>query len=153
MVAAFGLATEPEPGVLTIRDEAVQAVHLTLLRPDGSGKAGTERDKFAVGPVHSWPVMLAPPNDLLALAICEGIEDGLSLHEAAGYGVWAAGGASHLPALTERVPAYLDCLTVVADADPDGRRHAWQLVKALRSRGFHTEAFTLGVSDRERPAA
>jgi hypothetical protein len=36
MIAAFGLATEPEPGLLAIEPDAVMAVHLTKLRPDSA---------------------------------------------------------------------------------------------------------------------
>ncbi len=38
MIAAFGIATEPEPGVLAIADRDVTAVHLTKLTADGSQK-------------------------------------------------------------------------------------------------------------------
>ena len=29
--------------------ERIEGVHLTLLRPDGSGKVGTDRDKLMIG--------------------------------------------------------------------------------------------------------
>ncbi len=35
MIAAFGIANEPEPGVLAIDERAIRAVHLTKLTPDG----------------------------------------------------------------------------------------------------------------------
>jgi hypothetical protein len=41
LIAAFGMASEPEPGVLTIADANVRGVHLTRLATDGRGKAGT----------------------------------------------------------------------------------------------------------------
>ena len=84
MIAAFGLAREIEPGVLAIADDAVHGVHLTRLRPDGFGKAGTESDKIMIGSSLGCPIVLAPPNDLLGLAITEGIEDALSAHETPG---------------------------------------------------------------------
>jgi hypothetical protein len=37
MIAAFGLPTEPEPGMFSIVGMAVADVHLTRLLPDGSG--------------------------------------------------------------------------------------------------------------------
>ena len=43
MIAAFGLCDESEPGVI-IAPRDVTAVHLTLLRPDGSGKAEVEAE-------------------------------------------------------------------------------------------------------------
>jgi hypothetical protein len=72
MIAAFGLPEEPEPGQLTISSEALRGVHLTRLAPDGSSKAGSDADKIMVGRSAGSPIVLAPPNDLLGLAIAEG---------------------------------------------------------------------------------
>jgi hypothetical protein len=66
MIAAFGIPEEPEPGVLAISANEIRGVHLTRLKPDGSGKAGTERDKIMLGSSSGWPVGLAPASDLLA---------------------------------------------------------------------------------------
>jgi hypothetical protein len=132
MLAAFGMATEPEPGRIDIDAGDVCAVHITRLAPDGSGKAGTERDKIMVGLSAGSPIVLAPPNDGLGLAITEGIEDALSAHVATGLGAWAAGAASFLPALAPAIPAYVDCITILADDDADGRRHAAELARRLR---------------------
>jgi hypothetical protein len=109
------------------------------LEADGSAKAGTHNDKIMIGKSSGSPIVLAPPNDLLGLAITEGIEDALSVHEATGLGVWAAGAAGRLPALAERVPNYIDCVTVVADGDDTGRRNAERLATALRRAGFRAE--------------
>jgi hypothetical protein len=136
MIAAFGLADEPEPGSLHINEDAVMGVHLTLLRPDGSGKARIERNKIMVGPSAGFPIMLAPMNDLLGLAITEGVEDALSIRLATGLGAWAAGSASRMPALADAVPDCTDFITICADADDDGRRYAHQLAKSLHDRGM-----------------
>jgi Toprim domain len=145
MIAALGMAQEPEPGVLAIADDAVMAVHLTMLRPDGSDKAGIESAKIIVGRGASGsPICLAPPNDLLGLAITEGIEDALSIHEATGLGAWAAGSASRLPALAASVPSFVDTVTVAADDDGAGLRNAQQLCAALTKRGIHNEMRVLG---------
>jgi hypothetical protein len=105
MIAAFGLAHEIEPGVIAISDHAVTGVHLTRLLPDGSGKAEfddpDENAKITIGLSAGSPIVLAPPNDLLGLAISEGVEDGLSAHEATGLGAWAAGSAPRMPALAK----------------------------------------------------
>jgi hypothetical protein len=144
MIAAFGLAHEVEPGVIAIADKAVSGVHLTRLRPDGSGKATfedpDEQAKLMVGHSKGSPIVLAAPNDLLSLAITEGIEDGLSVHLETGLGVWAAGSASRMPALADVVPTYIDCVTVIADDDEDGRRHAAELVSRLQSKKIETRA-------------
>jgi hypothetical protein len=59
MIAAFGLATQPEPGRLAIADELVLGVHITRLAPDGSGKAGAEDDKITIGRCVGSPIVLA----------------------------------------------------------------------------------------------
>ena len=55
MIAAFTVPDEPEPGLLSVRDDTVRAVHLTLLKPDGSAKADTAPSKFIVGSPHGLP--------------------------------------------------------------------------------------------------
>ena len=136
MIAAFGMARETLPGDLVIDDAAIRGVHITSLKPDGSGKAGSDRDKIMVGKSVGSPIVLAPPNDGLGLAIAEGIEDALSIHEATGLGVWAAGSASRMPALATTIPDYINSITVVGDADDAGRKHSRALVEAL-AQGSH----------------
>jgi hypothetical protein len=131
MIAAFGLARETLPDVLAIHDSAVRGVHITRLTPDGSGKAETDRDKIMIGKSSGWPIVLAPINDGLGLAIAEGIEDALSLHEATGLGTWAAGSASRLPALAERIPSYVETVSIAADDDDVGMGNAEALGKII----------------------
>jgi hypothetical protein len=135
MIAAFGIAYEPEPGLLEIADIAVRGVHITRLAADGSGKAGTERDKIMLGSSIGYPIVLAPPNDLGCLAIAEGIEDALSVHDDTGLGVWAAGSASRLPALADVVPRYIEAVTITVDDDDVGRANADALAGRLLARG------------------
>jgi hypothetical protein len=86
-IAAFAVAEEMEPGVVAINDAAVRGVHITKLKLDGSSKADTERNKIIIAGCVGSPIVLAPVNDLLGLAIGAGIEDALST----GLGGWAAG--------------------------------------------------------------
>jgi hypothetical protein len=150
MIAAFGLAHEVEPSVIAIADTAVTGVHLTRLKPDGSGKATFEdpddNAKIMVGHSAGSPIVLAPPNDLLGLAITEGIEDGLSVREDTGLGVWTAGAANRMPALAAVVPSYIDCTTVVGDDDRDGRRFASDLADGIRARGVDARAIIATAS-------
>ena len=95
MISAFALPDEPGPGVVG-EPRNVQAVHLTLLRPDGTGKADVPQPKLMVGSPGPLPIVLAPVNDLLGLAITEGIETGLSVYAATGLGVWVAGAGDTL---------------------------------------------------------
>jgi hypothetical protein len=144
MIAAFGLCDEIEPGIIAAPRDVV-AVHLTLLKPDGSGKAEIDPDKIMIAGPSGSPIVIAPPNDLLGLAICEGIEDALSIHEATGLGAWAAGSAPHLGKLADAVPSYIDCVSVFVDDDADqqGERNAAQLAKQLKARGIFAEVLPL----------
>jgi hypothetical protein len=132
MLAAFGIMPEPEPGRIAVSDRALCGVHITRLALDGSGKAGTDRDKIMVGLSAGSPIILAPPNDLQGLAITEGIEDALSAHAGTSLGAWAAGAASRLPALVAAIPSYVECITILADGDPDGERLAAELARRLK---------------------
>jgi hypothetical protein len=126
MIAAFGLTLE-----------RITAIHLTRLKPDGSGKIAPREEmpsKLMVGPVNGQPIVLAEPNDLLGLAICEGIEDALTAHIALGLGAWAAGSASFMPKLADVVPDYITAVTIFAHPDKGGQDGAHELAAALRAR-------------------
>jgi hypothetical protein len=138
LIAAFGLCAEPEPGIIAAPSDVI-SVHLTLLKPDGSGKAEIAKPKLIVGGPGGKPITIAPPNDLLGLAICEGIEDALSVHEATGLGAWAAGSAGMMPALADAVPDYADCVSIYADANVAGQENAAKLAERLTARGIHAE--------------
>ena len=139
MIAAFAIPDEPEPGVLAApAPDRVAGVHLTRLQPDGSGKAD-DPAKIMVGRSTGSPIVLAPLNDLLGLAVVEGIETGLSIGDATGLGVWAAGAASRMPALADAVPHYVDCVTVVVEDDEAGRQHAPALLEDLGRCGIQAE--------------
>lgn len=143
MIAAFGIATEPEPGVIHMTVQALRGVHITRLAPGGRGKAGTETDKIMIGRSLGSPIVLAPANDLLGLTIAEGIEDALSVHEATGLGAWAAGAASRLPALADALPSYIESLTIMVDDDPDGRRYGRELGGLVERRGLEVRSILL----------
>lgn len=136
MLVPYGLADEPEPGILHIAERTITAVQLTLLKPDGSGKADVEKPKITIASPAGMPMVLAPPNDLLGLAICEGVEDALSVHQATGLGAWAVGGASFMPKIANAVPGYVEAVTVFAHADEAGQRGARELAEALVARGI-----------------
>ena len=145
MIAAFGLPHEIEPGVIDIADGALKGVHITRLLPDGSDRERGDQAKIMVAHSVGFPIVLAPPNDLLAISIAEGIEDALTVYEATGLGVWAAGSASRMPALAGVIPGYVECVNVVADDDPDGRRHAATLIDRIAARGIETRRVIANV--------
>ena len=91
-------------------------------------------------------------NDLMGLAITEGIEDALSVHQAAGLGVWAAGSAPFMPNLVAAIEdlatareydASPDCITIFVDDDDVGRRNARALAAALAKLSTRLAAATL----------
>jgi putative DNA primase/helicase len=135
LIAAFALTDEPEPGILG-KSQHVAAIHLTLLKPDSSGKAEVETPKLTIGSPLGKPIVLAPPNDLLGLGITEGIEDGLTVHEAMRFGAWAAGSAPFMPALADTVPDYIEAVTIYGHTDQAGRKGAFALAVALAKRGI-----------------
>jgi len=137
MIGAYGFPNEPEPGTLSIEASKIKGVQLTLLGPDGSGKAktGDGKSKITIGESIGTPVVVASPNDLLGLAIAEGIEDALSTHESMGVGAWSAGGCSRMPTLAVSVPEYIEFVIIAADADPDGLKYARLLNQNLSQRG------------------
>jgi hypothetical protein len=145
MIAAFGMAVETLPGELAIYDLAVRGIHLTKLKPDGSGKAGTDADKLTIGIGNNSPIWLAAVNDGCGLAICEGIEDALSVHAATGLGAWAAGTAGRLPAMAEHVPAYVEAVTIFVDADPAGEKNSIELAARLEAKGFEARLVRPGA--------
>jgi hypothetical protein len=100
MIAALGFCEEPEPGVIVAN---VTGVHITRLTPDAR-KAPEDKPKIMLGPMSGLPIVLAPVNDGLGLAITEGIEDGLSVFEETGLGIWAAGSAGNMPKIAAALP-------------------------------------------------
>jgi hypothetical protein len=143
MIAAFAMVDEPEPGVLG-KPQNANCVHLTLLKSDGSGKADAKPNKLIIGRPLGCPIVVAPPNDLLGLAITEGIEDALAAHQATGLGAWAAGAAGFMPGLANRVPNYIDAVIVYAHGDRAGQNGAHQLAEALDDRGIEIRIESLG---------
>jgi hypothetical protein len=132
MVAAFGFADEPAPGVIAA-PEAVTGIHITHLTPEGRKIEG--RAKVMLGPSAGLPIVIAPANDLLGMAVTEGIEDALVVHQSTGLGVWAAGASTRMPALAAVMPSYVECVTVYAH-DDTGAGYARELAAALDKRGF-----------------
>jgi Toprim domain len=135
LIAAFALPDEPEPGVVGTPHD-VESVHLTLLKPDGSGKAEIVKPKLMIGSPASRPIVLAPPNDLMGLAITEGLEDALTAHQMTGLGAWAAGAAGFLPKLATAVPSSIEAVTMFAHADKAGQDGAHELAQGLRHNGI-----------------
>jgi hypothetical protein len=150
VIAAYGLAHEVEPGVIAITDDAIKGVHITRLLQDGSDRERSDQAKIMIAHSIGFPIVVAPPSDSLGIAITEGIEEALTVHQSTGLGAWAAGAASRMPALADAFPSYIECVTVLADDDADGRRFAGELVDRIRARRIEVRQV---VANRWRPAA
>lgn len=92
------------------------AVHCTYLAMDGSCKAAVEPQKRFIGSVGGGAVRLAPAAD--TVAVCEGIETGLSYMQATGTPTWCALSAGGIRALI--LPPTIAAVTIAADPDPVG---------------------------------
>jgi hypothetical protein len=87
-----------------------------------------------IGPMSGLPIVLAPVNDGLGLAITEGIEDGLSVFEETGLGVWAAPAAGNMPKIAAELPAYVECVTIFAHRDENGTRFAKEAARLIAAK-------------------
>jgi putative DNA primase/helicase len=136
MIAGFGIADEPAPGIIAAPN-TVTGAHLTRLTkegdkaPDAAGKS-----KIMVGICKGAPIEISSPNDLLGMAVTEGIEDALSVYQVTGLGVWAAGSAGFMPALARLIPDFIEVVTIYAHDDAAGRRNAIDLARALKTRAI-----------------
>jgi hypothetical protein len=144
LIAAYGMATEPEPGLLAIKDDDVVGVHLIKLRLDGSDRLRSGDAKITIGKDIAAPIVLAPPNDGLALDIAEGIEDALNAHQATGRGSWAAGGATRLPVLADLIPEYIESATILVDDNEAGRTNSNEFARRAHARGFEVLMTPIG---------
>jgi len=133
MIAAFGFCREIEPGVIDPAAD-VTGVHITRLTPDGR-KAPVDPVKIMLGECAGKPIVLAPVNDGLGLAITEGIEDGLSVFEETGLGVWAAGSAGNMPKIAAALPTYVECVTIFSHCDESGLRFGKQAARLIAAMG------------------
>jgi putative DNA primase/helicase len=135
MIAAFGTTDEPEPGLITA-PKAIVGVHLTRLTADGEkAPDAAGKSKIMLGVCKGTPITISPPNDLLGMAVTEGIEDALSVYQGTGLGVWAAGAAGFMPALAPLIPDYIETVTIYAH-DDNGRGDAIDLARAIKARGI-----------------
>lgn len=99
-------------------DGTVAGVHVTYLRPDGSGKADVPSPKKMHGAKKGGAVRLTPAGPVLA--VTEGIETALSILEARpDLAVWAALDAGNMKASLD-LPAEVRKVLVCADNDASG---------------------------------
>ena len=110
-------------------DRKISAVHRTFLNAEGTAKASVRDPKLALGRIGPCSVHLGRAAS--ALAICEGIETGLSFMQMTGISTWCACGS-----WLERVavPPVVERIIVAADRGEAGER------AAEKAAGVHREA-------------
>src|SRR3954465_2098309 len=107
-------------------------IHCTYLAPNGEGKASAiDPVKRFIGPVGGGAVRLAPAVD--TVAVCEGIETGLSYMEATGTPTWAALSAGGIRSLI--LPDHVIEVIIAADPDPVGIMAARAAAKSWLGEG------------------
>jgi putative DNA primase/helicase len=110
--------------------DKITGVHRTFLRSDGSAKADLPGQKMSLGRIRGAAVRLAPIAS--KLAVCEGIETGLSFMQATSIPTWAALSAAGMQALV--LPREVREVVIAADPDPVGIKAA-----RLAAQRWHTE--------------
>ncbi len=101
-------------GAVTVwpRREVV-AVHRTVLKADGSGKAPVTKPKMMLGPCAGGAVRLSAAGDNLVLA--EGIETALSILQATGKPTWACLSVTGIKSVI--LPPQAKSIIIAADGD------------------------------------
>ena len=122
------------------RDGVLAGLHRTYLKAGGHGKAAVTPAKAMLGPCRGGAVHLREGCQFLA--VCEGIETGLSLSEglSGDCAIWAALSTSgmrglHLPAPNR----FNGSLLVAADGDAPGQKAGYALAELASQNGWSVE--------------
>lgn len=125
------------------------AVHITRLTPDGDRERG-EKAKIIIGQPRGQPIVLAPATeDVLAINVAEGIENGLSCLQEHRCEVWVAGNAGLLPALAPTFPAWVEAVTVYCDRDKVGILKGLELGRAIKHRIPEVHVIFIGKNEEQ----
>jgi putative DNA primase/helicase len=110
-------------------------MHITYLTPDGK-KADVEAPRKILPvalPLSGCAIQLFVPGKILAVA--EGIETALAVHQIDNFPVWACGNAAQMESL--EVPEETKTLYIYADEDDNftGAKAAYTLAKRMKAKG------------------
>jgi hypothetical protein len=114
-------------------DRTITAVHRTYLLPDAPGKALVSSPKMMLGRVAVGAVRLAAAG--IELAICEGIETGLSFQEATSLPTWCALSTSGLRNVVLPALPFASTVYIAADLDDSGEAAARAAAERFVSEG------------------
>ena len=116
--SALPCMVAPIAPINAMDDAPARAAHQTFLASDGSGKAPVEKARLYLGPKKGGVVKLTPDADItLGLALCEGLETGLSA-VMAGLPTWACLDCGNMAAFP--VLPGVQAITLLADRDEAG---------------------------------
>lgn len=126
--ALLGRVEHPRHGLV--------ALHRTYLTPDGSGKAAVPSPKKLTPPVLEGAtagasIRLYALEPGQPLALCEGAETALAVHQCTGWPCWACVSAGGLERV--QLPAEAREVVICADNDPAGLEAARKLARRLLS--------------------
>lgn len=107
-------------------------IQRTYLDPVGNGKAAVAKPKLSLGSIRGGAVRLGDAVD--GVAVCEGLEDGLTLAQGLDAPVWVSVGTSNLSAM--ELPASVRSVLIGADNDNAGEGAAQKAALAFVSRGL-----------------
>ncbi len=113
---------------------AIIGVQRIFLAPDGSGKADVPQPKLSLGRIAGGAIRIGEPTTDGLLAVCEGPEDGLSLHCLGGMPVWVSAGVGNLPRM--QFPASVRKIIIAADNDQAGIEGARKAAQTYAGRGL-----------------
>jgi phage/plasmid primase-like uncharacterized protein len=102
---------------ITTEDGVLTGIHRTYLAPDGKGKASVSDPKMMLGNTTGANIHLSPLTGD-TLAVCEGIETGLSVLQMTGIPTWACLSTGGMVSL--EIPKTIRTLLICGDNDPAG---------------------------------
>jgi len=120
--------------VAAVRDVhgKIIGIHRIFLAPGGTAKALVKDPKMALGPISGGTVRLAEAES--KVAICEGIETGMSVMAACpDLPVWVALSSSGMKAV--QLPENITEVLLLADGDEPGKKAARETAKRLTREG------------------
>lgn len=112
-------------------ENKIGGIQRTFVKEDGSGKADVPAPKLSLGRLTGGAIRLAPA--AANLIVTGGLEDGLTLQQEMGLAVWAATGEGNMANMV--LPPGVKVVTIGADRDEAGERHAQRAARAFVEQG------------------
>jgi len=112
-------------------ENKIGGIQRTFVKEDGTGKAEVPAPKLSLGRIGGGAIRLAPA--ATNLIVTGGLEDGLTLQQEMGLAVWAATGEGNMAGMV--LPVGVKVVTIGADRDDAGERHARRAADAFAEQG------------------